>query len=159
MFVNHAPYYQCDAEFERERQAIAAARLVEERRARRELHVVLAGDFNAEPGASSVRFWTGCQSLGGMSVCYRDVWESAHPADPAHTFAPRNPLVAENKPNLDLGRRFDDVLARCVDHGPTLAVAACALAFDEPVAGVWASDHFGLVADLAAPTRNPATLP
>jgi len=26
--------------------------------------------------------------------------------------------------------------------------------FDEPVDGVWASDHFGVVADLALPTRG-----
>jgi hypothetical protein len=41
---------------------------------------------------------------------------------------------------------------RCGDHGPSLEVAACALAFDEPVGGVWASDHFAVVADLAAST-------
>jgi hypothetical protein len=32
--------------------------------------------------------------------------------------------------------------------GPTLDTAACSLAFDQPAGGVWASDHFGVVADL-----------
>jgi hypothetical protein len=46
------------------------------------------------------------------------------------------------------------VLVGCGEHGgPTLAVADCALAFDEPVDGVWASDHFGVVADLEPPPR------
>jgi hypothetical protein len=40
---------------------------------------------------------------------------------------------------------------RCVPHGgPTLDIRAWELAFDEPVDGVWASDHFGVVADLEA---------
>jgi hypothetical protein len=40
-------------------------------------------------------------------------------------------------------------------HGPTLQVADCRLAFDQPVDGVWASDHFGVVADLVAPGHPP----
>jgi hypothetical protein len=44
--------------------------------------------------------------------------------------------------------------ACCGEHGgPTLDITACALAFDELRDGVWASDHFGIVADLSAPTR------
>jgi hypothetical protein len=44
---------------------------------------------------------------------------------------------------------------RCVERGPALDVSACARIFDEPVDGVWASDHFGVVADLALPARSP----
>jgi hypothetical protein len=40
--------------------------------------------------------------------------------------------------------------------GPTLEIAACERVFDEPVNGVWASDHFGLIADLVPPRlRRP----
>ena len=56
---------------------------------------------------------------------------------------------------LERGRRIDDVMVRCGVHGPTLDVAACALGFDQPAGGVWASDHFGLVADLEVPSRTP----
>ena len=48
--------------------------------------------------------------------------------------------------------RFWSGRVRCGDHGPTLYVSACNLAFAEPRDGVWASDHFGLVADLAHPS-------
>lgn len=91
-----------------------------------------------------------------MSVCYRDAWESAHPGDPGHTFSPRNPLVVtgDNWP-LELGRRIDYVMVRCGDHGPTLEVTACERIFDKPVDGVWASDHFGVVADLAILGPSP----
>jgi endonuclease/exonuclease/phosphatase family metal-dependent hydrolase len=41
---------------------------------------------------------------------------------------------------LDLGRRIDYVFVRI---------------FDEPVDGVWASDHFGVVAGLTLPARSP----
>src|SRR3712207_8820804 len=76
-------------------KAVAAARFVEELVGRRSVRVVLAGDFDADPDAASVRFWSGRQSLGGVSVCYRDTWESANPGDPGHTFTPNNPLVAD----------------------------------------------------------------
>ena len=138
-------------------QIVAAARFVEEFLGRRSMHVVLVGDFDATPDAGSVRFWSGRQSLGGTSVCYKDVWEGTHPGDSGNTFTARNPLVtAENLDwALDLGRRIDYVIVRCVERGPALDVSACARIFDEPVDGVWASDHFGVVADLALPARSP----
>jgi hypothetical protein len=48
-------------------------------------------------------------------------------------------------------RRIAYILVRCGDAGPTLRIVACRLAFDAPCSGVWASDHIGVVADLAAP--------
>jgi hypothetical protein len=50
----------------------------------------------------------------------------------------------------DQGRRIDHILIRCGTHGATLDIADCGLAFDEPINGAWASDHFGVFADLAA---------
>jgi hypothetical protein len=114
----------------------------------------LAGDLDATPEAASVRFWRGLQSLGGMSVCYRDAWGSTHPGEPGHTFTAENPPVtAENWDwELELGRRIDHILVRCSAHGPTLDVRACERIFDEPVGGVWGSDHFGFYSDLSAQT-------
>jgi endonuclease/exonuclease/phosphatase family metal-dependent hydrolase len=152
LFVHHKPSWQWGFEHERELQAVAAARFIEERVGERKMHVVLAGDFDADPAAASIRFWCGRQSLGGMSVCYRDAWESTHPRDPGHTFTPNNPLVAGGEMPLEVGRRIDYIFVRCADHGPTLEVSDCGLIFDEPVDGVWASDHFGVVADLRVPT-------
>lgn len=159
LFVNNNPNFQLDFELERELQAVEAARFIEELVGERKLHVVLAGDFDAGSEQASMRFWCGRQSLGGMSVCYRDIWESTHPQDPGHTFTPRNPLVpssrhpllVDGETPLELGRRIDHILVRCGHHGPTLDVATGALLFDEPVDGVWASDHFGVVADLVVP--------
>jgi endonuclease/exonuclease/phosphatase family metal-dependent hydrolase len=146
LFVNHLPNWQLDFEFERELQALAAARAIEEMLIERKAHVVLAGDFDADPAAASIRFWSGRQSLGGMSVCYRDAWESQHPNDPGHTFTPRNPQMRDHDWPF---RRIDYIFVRCLEHGgPSLQISTCGLAFDEPVNGIWASDHFGVLADL-----------
>jgi endonuclease/exonuclease/phosphatase family metal-dependent hydrolase len=151
LFVNHFPNWQLELEHERELQAVVAARAIEETVAGRDLHVVLVGDLDAEPDAASVRFLTGKQALGGTSVCYRNAWDRAHPGEPGHTFTARNPLVTETNWDWPF-QRIDHILVRCGEHGgPTLAIAACELAFDEPIEGVWASDHFALVADLAPP--------
>ena len=162
LFANHLPNWQLTFEHERELQTGIVGRQVEEIAAAREVrHVVLAGDLDATPEAASVRFWRGLQSLGGMSVCYRDAWGSTHPGEPCHTFTAENPLVtAENWDwELELGRRIDHVLVRCSAHGPTLDVRSCERIFDEPVNGVWASDHFGLCADLSAQTSRGRPVP
>ena len=160
LFVNHFPHWQLDFERERELQAVVVARFVEDRVQRAFRQVILAGDFDADPQAGSIRFWSGRQSLGETSVCYRDAWASAHPEDPGHTFTPASPLVEEEvvknmRPFRDWPfRRIDYIFVRFGAHGgQAMDVAGCARIFDKPVDGVWASDHFGLVADLAMP-RN-----
>ncbi|HWC31998.1 MAG TPA: endonuclease/exonuclease/phosphatase family protein [Actinomycetota bacterium] len=149
LFANHFPSWQPRFEAERERQAVIAARFLEERVEDDRPHVVVAGDLDADPDAASIRFWTGRLSLEGMSVCYRDAWESAHHGEPGQTFSPTNPLVEDHDWPF---RRIDYILVRCGLHGgPTLAIVGCERVFDEPSAGVWASDHFGVRADLALP--------
>lgn len=155
LFVHHKPTYEIGHALERELQAVRCARFVEDLLDGRDLHVVLAGDLDDPPDSASVRFWTGLQSLHGTSVAYRDAWAAAHPGEPGHTFTPANPLVRAGEMSLELGRRIDHVMVRCGVHGPTLDVAGCELAFDAPVGGVWASDHFGVVADLAVPDHPP----
>jgi endonuclease/exonuclease/phosphatase family metal-dependent hydrolase len=141
--------WQLNFERERELQAAALGRVLEELASDRpSRHVILVGDFDADPAAASVRFWTGRQSLEGLGVCYRDAWESLHPNEPGHTFTPENPLVAD--PDWPF-RRIDYILVRCGEHGgPTLAIRSCERIFDHPVDGVQVSDHYGVSAELAA---------
>jgi endonuclease/exonuclease/phosphatase family metal-dependent hydrolase len=149
LFVNATASWQVRFAPERELQAVAIASRIEELVTAADAHVVVAGDLDAVPDSSSIRLWTGRQALEGVGVCYRDAWESTHGSEPGHTFTPDNPLVADGGVAWDVGRRIDYVLVRCNDRGPTLDIRACARLFDEPVDGVWASDHFGVVADLA----------
>jgi endonuclease/exonuclease/phosphatase family metal-dependent hydrolase len=154
IFANHFPSWQPAHEHERELQAVAAARALEDLAARTgAAHVVLAGDLDADPDATSVRFWRGRAALDGVSVCYRDAWEAAGADGPGHTFTPSNPLVADHDWPY---RRIDYILVRCGDHGgPTLAISDCRLTFDRPADGIWASDHFGVMADLQLPPQAP----
>jgi endonuclease/exonuclease/phosphatase family metal-dependent hydrolase len=117
--------------------------------------VVLLGDFDAGPDCASMRFWTGRQSLRGTSVRYEGAWEAVHPEEPGHTLSPSNALVRSGEVPLGRGRRIDHVLVRSGPHGPPLDVARCDLFLDRPVAGVWASDHFGVLADLVRPPHPP----
>jgi endonuclease/exonuclease/phosphatase family metal-dependent hydrolase len=156
LVVHHKPTWQSGVERERELQAVASARIVEEILEGAERHVVLAGDFDATPDASSIRFWTGRQSLHGMSVYYQDAWEALHGDKAGHTFTPTNAIRSDRwRPRP--GRRIDYIMVRCGDHGATLDITHCELAFDRPVDGIWASDHYGIVADFepAPSTQNP----
>jgi endonuclease/exonuclease/phosphatase family metal-dependent hydrolase len=158
MAVHHRGTYERQLEHIREQQALATARFVEDLIADRpDWPVVLLGDFNAEPDAASIRFLTGKQSLAGTSVRYEDAWAAIHHDAPGHTFSPRNPLVRAGQMPLERGRRIDYILIRSGPHGPMLDVADCRLTFDEPVDGVWPSDHYGLLADLELPPHAPGT--
>ena len=134
LFALHLPNWQLDFEYERELQAVVVARKIEEfRGAGGDLPVVLAGDLDADPAAASTRFWTGRQSLQGMSVCYRDAWESAHPTELGHTFTPDNPLMNDRDWPF---RRIDYIFIRCGTHnGPLLSVRSCERTFDQPSNG------------------------
>lgn len=158
LIVHHRAAFELQLEQVREQQALVMARFVDDLVADRpDLPVVLLGDLNAGPDAASIRFLTGKQSLAGTSVRYEDAWAAAHPGEPGHTFSPRNPLVRAGQMPLERGRRIDYVMTRSGPHGPLLDVADCRLVFDEPVDGVWASDHFGVLADLQPPDHAPGT--
>lgn len=145
LFVSTNPSWELPLEHERQLQAVASARFIEALAGDR--HVVLAGDFDAAPEATSMRFWRGLQALEGMSVCYRDAWETTHPGEAGHTFTKENARVAGGQVAWDVGRRIDYIMVRCRERGPTLDVVACERLFDRPVDGIWASDHFGVIAE------------
>ncbi|MGI5131273.1 endonuclease/exonuclease/phosphatase family protein [Pseudonocardia sp. CA-107938] len=153
--AHHKPTWEHGYAVERELQAVACARAVEEHLADRALPAVVLGDFDDTPDSAAVRFWTGQQSLHGTSVCYRDAWAAVRPDRRGHTFDPRNPLVRAGEMALELGRRIDYVLVRSGIHGPALDVVDCTRVFDEPVDGVWASDHIGVLARLRVPDHLP----
>ena len=71
LFVNHLPSWK--------RSSSTSASCRRSRRGRdqemiegKPMHCVLAGDLDAVPESASIRFLRGLQSLGGLSVCYRD---------------------------------------------------------------------------------------
>lgn len=155
VFAHHKPAWPFGWERERELQAVRAAQVLEDLCGERQRHVVVLGDFDATPDSASVQFWTSRRSLEGMSVCYSDAWELGGPGGAGHTFTRANPLVRAGQVATAIDRRIDYVLLRAGMHGPSLEVVDCRLAFAEPRKGRYASDHFGVVADLALPDHAP----
>ncbi|MBF0687503.1 MAG: endonuclease/exonuclease/phosphatase family protein [Cellulomonas sp.] len=151
--AHHKPTWELDREGERVRQAV---RLVDAlaRRPPTVARVVL-GDLDATPDATSLRFLRGREPVEGRSTFHQDCWETVHGDVPGHTFAPTNPLVADGQMATVLPRRIDHVLVGGGAFGPALDVVDCRRVLDRPVAGAWASDHAGVLADLALPTHAP----
>jgi endonuclease/exonuclease/phosphatase family metal-dependent hydrolase len=156
LVVHHKPSWQLDGERVREAQAVAVASFIDRVLAGRDdLPVVLLGDFDAGPEAASIQFLTGRRSLQGVSVRFEDAWEATQPSEAGHTFTPVNPLVRAGQMPLERGRRIDHIMVRSGPHGPLLDVSGCRLLFDAPVDGIWASDHFAVLADLVPPPHPP----
>jgi endonuclease/exonuclease/phosphatase family metal-dependent hydrolase len=145
--VNHFPDAAVDREDERERQALLVARRVAAV-CDPDVPVVLGGDLDAEPEAGSMRFLTGLQTIDGHSVSYQRAWDATHRFDRCVTIDPeRNPLASGMRgwPY----RQIDHLLVRSGRDGLAgLRIESCSRVHDEPIGGVWASDHFGLVAEL-----------
>ena len=154
LFVGTTSSWRLDAEDARERQALALTDL--DARHRAVLPSILAGDFNAGPDASSIRYLRGEQSLLGRSVHYHDAWAVAHSssAEPGHTWSVDNPDAAEEIDAI-VGqpghrRRLDYVFIGSwhAHPGGRAVVADARLVFDQPVDGLRASDHYGLLVDV-----------
>jgi endonuclease/exonuclease/phosphatase family metal-dependent hydrolase len=151
LFFGATASWRLSAESARERQAIAIAEL--DARHRRDLPTIIAGDFNAGPDAASIRFLTGRQSLGAHSVLYHDAWAVAGDG-PGYTWTVDNPNAKAGAEQIvgqsDYRKRFDYVFVGGWDAHPKAhaRVQSAKLVFDQPIDGVWASDHFGVMVDL-----------
>jgi len=107
---------------------------------------ILAGDLNAEPDSDEVRFLTGRASLEGHSVYFQDAWRVAGGGAPGFTWDNRNPFAArEQEPD----RRIDYVLVGWRREGGAGRVEAARVVCNRTVTGCFASDHFGVLAEIA----------
>lgn len=148
LVVNHFPDAAAHREVERERQAVAVVKALEEQIEDPDQLVVLGGDLDADPDAASIRFLTGKQSLQGKSVCFRNAWDVVHPGERGWTFDPEDDLFRKSMGNWPY-RRVDHLLVRCGSTGmPPVTITNCELVGTESVDGTWASDHFGLLVSL-----------
>jgi endonuclease/exonuclease/phosphatase family metal-dependent hydrolase len=101
----------------------------------------VCGDFNAPPESDEIRMLTGL-SAGGR-VAWRDAWEVAE--GPGHTWSNANPWAA---PMLLRDARIDYVFAGQFGPGGRGQPVAARIVGQEPVGGVIASDHHGVLAEL-----------
>jgi endonuclease/exonuclease/phosphatase family metal-dependent hydrolase len=116
---------------------------------------VLLGDFNADPDSDEMRFLRGLHAIDGASVYFADCWSTttgAEPgAGPGYTYDRRNTYALRSR---EPSRRIDYAYVR----GPGRHLAgeplSARVVLDEPVDGVWPSDHFGLLAEIHAAKRH-----
>jgi endonuclease/exonuclease/phosphatase family metal-dependent hydrolase len=131
----------------RERQVLALASFVDETSdPGAALPPVIAGDFNAEPDSAEMRFLAGRGSLDGRSVYHQDGWRVAGGRGPGFTWDNRDPYAAaEHEPD----RRIDYVLVGWRRDSGAGRVESARVVCDRALTGTFASDHFGLLVEIA----------
>lgn len=113
---------------------------------------VVCGDFNAEPESDEIRWLTSLAVVDGRAVFYQDAWRVGGDGPGWTQDWRRNPIAAAMNVHR---KRIDYVLVGDPFQraGGAGRVLGAAVAFDEPITGVVASDHFGLVVEVRWPTR------
>lgn len=107
---------------------------------------VLTGDLNAVPDSDEIRPVGGdltAPPVAGLVLL--DAWAFAEPGDSGHTWNRRNPHVAAGP---EPSARIDYVRVGLRYAGSVGHVRSVSLAGDEPVDGLWPSDHAAVLADL-----------
>jgi endonuclease/exonuclease/phosphatase family metal-dependent hydrolase len=121
-------------------------------RRRKGMPAILCGDFNAEPDSDEIRFLSSLATLQGRTTFYQDAWRVAGDG-PGYTQDWRVNRIAAS---LNVHRkRIDYVFVGdpFLREGAAGRVLSAAVAFDTALTGVLASDHAGLVVEIAWPSR------
>jgi len=143
VFVTHLNW-RLDQSHVRQDQVRTICAFVDETRGRRDFPPVLCGDFNADPEAEEMRMLTGLTSVPVPKLVFLDGWRAGG-SGPGMTWDNRNAFAAaDHEPD----RRIDYVLVGYPRDSGTGQVLGARLVGDQPVGGVWPSDHFGVVAEL-----------
>lgn len=117
---------------------------------------ILTGDFNAEPDSDEIRFLRGFTPLDGRTTFYQDAWAIGGDGSLGYTNDwHTHPLAG----SLNVHRkRIDyifvgDPFRRHADAG---RIVSCRRVATEPITGIQASDHAGLIAEIVWPARPEA---
>jgi endonuclease/exonuclease/phosphatase family metal-dependent hydrolase len=112
---------------------------------------VVTGDLNAEPDADEIRLLGGHKTAPVVpGLVLVDAWSYADPMTPGWTWDRRNPHVAATG---EPSARIDYVLVGLPTATGAGRVRSVRLIGDQPVDGVWPSDHAGVLAELQARDR------
>ena len=142
--------WRLDQGFVRERQVRAVCALALRRAPRGGFPPLLAGDFNAEPEATEIRYVTGLHALEGQSVCFLDAWARVGDGGPGFTWSNANPWARRA---CEPDRRIDYVFSALPRRDGLGEPLACRVVCDDQADGVWPSDHFGVYAELRSEAR------
>jgi len=124
---------------------------------------IVAGDFNAGPRASAIAFLRGEAALAGRGTFFQDAWDVGGAGGPGHTWVRDNPLtppahlfdarcdyIFVGPPKVPIGWSTG---AR-EDVPPVGQVVAARLVCHHSRTGVYASDHYGVLAEICWPERR-----
>lgn len=147
VFSTHLSWQLHDAAL-RERQVVELVRFVEARTDRTApVGPVVAGDLNAEPDSTAIRYLCGLAAIDGNSTYLQDAWRLAGDGGPGLTWDNANPHAArDHEPD----RRLDYVLSGLHSRTGGGRPVECQVVATTPVDGVWPSDHYGVLAVLQA---------
>lgn len=144
LFVTHLNY-KLDQGYVREEQVSALVDYVQSNTLTAMFPALLVGDFNAVAESNEIRFLKGLCSLKNKSTYFFDAFDVAHPNEKGCTFTRDNPNTA---PMHEPDRRIDYIFVRGPDDWSRGEVINANICFNMPVSGIFASDHFGVYADL-----------
>lgn len=115
---------------------------------------ILCGDFNATPDSDEIRFLRGLTTLADRRTHFQDAWLRCHREphvgdgpDAGITWSAENELTRPLR-SLDIDRRIDYVFVTSRKKDGRGTVHDCRVALTERDAGICASDHFAVVADI-----------
>lgn len=128
----------------RQRQNAAIARFVADN-VRSAFPPIVCGDFNAAPDTDEMRMLAGQTTCPVDGLVFRDAWRDAGDGGPGLTWDKVNPFAAAE---LETDQRIDYVLVGQPGERGAGHVVSCEVRGNEPVDGVWPSDHLAVVAEL-----------
>jgi endonuclease/exonuclease/phosphatase family metal-dependent hydrolase len=130
---------------EREQQVLAIDALIRDTRS--DLPRILMGDFNAGATCDEIRFLRGEHTLEGRRTYYQDAYATIHPGTPGATWSRRNPYT-DRLAFLERDRRLDYIFVTQPTRDGRGTLHDAQLVLDHPTAGIFPSDHFGVLADI-----------
>ena len=143
VFCTHLNYLIHDSHV-RQRQVATVAQLVEDM-SPREYVPIVCGDFNAVSSSDEIRMLTGetvCPVAGRSFV---DAWAQAGEGRAGFTWDNTNPFAGSE---LEPDKRIDYIFAGYPKARGAGHVLECKIVGNQPLDGMWPSDHFAVVAEL-----------
>lgn len=142
-------HYRLDDGLAREKQVVAIDEVLRAiGRGASDPPQILCGDFNAPPDADEIRFLRGLCTLDGRRTHFQDAWLRARPDEPGLTWSSDNEQTRPLR-SLDIDRRIDYVFVTTRrKDGRASVLDAQVVLTERDEAGVCASDHFGVLADV-----------
>lgn len=141
---NTHPNYRLEHSHIRQRQFTEIAQFIDSKPVER-MPTILCGDFNADPESHEVRMLTGHTTVPVEGLVFLDAWRTGGDGSNGYTWDNRNPHTEES---FEPDRRIDFIFTGHAKARGRGHVVECKLIGNQPVNGIWPSDHFGLLAEL-----------